>query len=42
MHRDNREMIERLTGIPVIAAAEHGYKDLDIDAEFLKSLYEEV
>ena len=42
MHRDNREMIERLTGIPVIAAAEHGCKDLDIDAEFLKSLYEEV
>lgn len=42
MHRDNREMIERLTGIPVIAAAEHDCKDLDIDAEFLKSLYEEV
>lgn len=42
MHCDNLEMIERLTGIPVIATAEHGCNDLDIDKEFLKSLYEEV
>jgi dethiobiotin synthetase len=39
MHRDNREMIGRLTGIPVTAVVPRDCTDIDIDTEVLKGLY---
>ena len=40
MEEDNRRMIEAMTGVSVIVAVEKGSGALDIDADFLASLYE--
>ncbi len=39
MEEDNRRMIEELTGVKVIAVVEPGATELDIDPEYLVSLY---
>ena len=39
MEEDNLRMIEELTGVKVIAKVEPGATELDIDPEFLASLY---
>lgn len=39
MEEDNRRMIEELTGVKVIAVVEPGAAELDIDPEYLASLY---
>lgn len=39
MQRDNRKMIEEITGIPVITCVKKNDVDLDINAEKLKELY---
>lgn len=39
MEEDNRRMIEELTGVKVIAIVEPGAAELDIDPEYLASLY---
>jgi dethiobiotin synthetase len=39
MEEDNRQMIEAITGVPVIAVVGQGDRTLDIDAGFLASLY---
>lgn len=39
MEEDNRRMIEELTGVKVIAVVEPGATELDIDTEYLASLY---
>lgn len=39
MEEDNKFMCEHMTGIPVIACVAKDDKDLDIDADFLMSLY---
>lgn len=40
MHRDNRNMIEELTGVPVIACVGSGDTEISIDAEKLAGYYE--
>ncbi len=40
MHEDNLKMCEYLTGIKVIAKVSRGDKEINIDEELLKSLYE--
>lgn len=40
LHRDNKEMCERLTGLKVIACVKRNDTDIDIDADFLMSLYD--
>lgn len=40
MEEDNLRMCEHLTGVKVIACVKEGDKELDIDAEYLASLYE--
>lgn len=40
MQNDNLKMIEKLSGIPVIACVKVGDKDLDIDANILAKIYE--
>ena len=40
MEEDNRLMCEELTGIPVIACVADGATDIQLDADFLASLYE--
>ena len=40
MHRDNADMCEHLTGIKVIARVKKDETDIDVSADFLKSLYE--
>lgn len=40
MEEDNKFMCEHMTGIPVIACVKENDKDLNIDIEVLKSLYE--
>ncbi len=40
MEEDNRDMIEKITGVPVIAVVKKGDTELDIDATFLAGLYE--
>lgn len=42
MHKDNKKMIEELTGVPVIACVPENSKDLDIDINNLTSLYKEL
>lgn len=42
MERDNKAMIEELTGVPVIACVPEGAKDLGVSADTLAALYEEV
>lgn len=39
MEEDNRRMIEELTGVKVIATVEPDATELDIDSEYLASLY---
>lgn len=39
---DNVKMVEELTKIPVIAKVHKNDTELDIDAEYLKSLYDEI
>lgn len=41
LHRDNKEVIENITGIPVIDCVEEN-KGLNIDTKFLCSLYKEM
>lgn len=41
MEEDNRFMCTELTGIPVLACVEDGAEALNIDADFLASLYKE-
>lgn len=40
MEEDNIRMIERRSGIRVIAKVKDGDTDLDIDGDYLSSLYE--
>lgn len=40
MHLDNLKMIERLTGIKVVATVSRGDKDLNIEKNVLEGLYE--
>lgn len=40
MEEDNVKMIEELTDVPVIACVQTGATEIDIEAEYLKSLYE--
>ena len=40
LHEDNLKMCEFLTGVRVVACVKDNDRDLDISAEFLKSLYE--
>ena len=40
MQEDNEKMIERLTGVPVIARVRDGDRELDVDLEVLKRLYD--
>lgn len=42
MHQDNKKLIEKLSGIPVVAVVGHGCDDINIDTEKLISLYEET
>lgn len=42
MHRDNKNMIEYITKIPVIATVKKNDRELDIDIEVLKDCYSEV
>ena len=42
LHRDNKRVIERLTGIEVIAMVEKGAKRLTIQTDKLCSLYKEI
>lgn len=42
MQRDNREMIEELTGIKVCAVVREGERELDIEINALKALYGEI
>lgn len=42
MHRDNKKMIEKLTGIPVIAEVKKDDNDLDIEIEELKKLFGDI
>lgn len=42
MHRDNLAMIEEITGIKVIAAVREGQTELELSAEELCALYEEI
>ena len=39
MEEDNLKMIEKITGVPVIATVKKGDTELDIDADFLAGLY---
>jgi len=41
-HRDNQQIIERLTGIEVIAMVENGAKILNVPTDKLCSLYKEI
>lgn len=41
MEEDNLKMCEYMTGLKVLACVSDGDNDIDIDAEFLASLYEE-
>lgn len=41
LHRDNKQIIERLTGIEVIALVEKGAKRLNVQNDMLCSLYKE-
>lgn len=40
MQADNKKMMKAITGIPVIAQVAPSAKEIDIDVDFLKSLYE--
>ena len=40
MEEDNRQMIEAITGVPVLAVIEPGAQELDMDAAALAALYE--
>ena len=40
MQEDNEKMIERLTGVPVIARVRDGDRELEVDLEVLKRLYD--
>ena len=40
MQEDNEKMIERLTGVPVIARVRDGARELEVDLEVLKRLYD--
>lgn len=42
MQEDNVKMIEAITSKPIVAKVKKGDKDIDIDAELLKSLYKEI
>ena len=42
LHRDNKQIIERLTDIKVIAVVEKGAKRLNLQNEMLCSLYKEI
>ena len=37
---DNEKMIERLTGVPVIARVRDGARELEADLEVLKRVYD--
>ena len=40
MQEDNEKMIERLTGVPVIARVRDGDGELEVDLEVLKRVYD--
>lgn len=42
MQRDNREMIEWITGLPVIAAVKENAAELDADARALAAIYDDI
>ena len=42
MHTDNKEVIEQLTNIPVIATVGKNQNDININIEYLKTLFKEV
>lgn len=41
MHRDNRQLCQQMTGVPVVACVREGDTRLDISPEILKGLYTE-
>ena len=40
MQEDNEKMIKRLTGVPVIARVRDGARELEVDLEVLKRVYD--
>lgn len=40
MEEDNRRFIEEFTGVPVIACIEDGAREIELEADFLASLFE--
>lgn len=42
LHRDNRQMIERLTGLPVLSCIPENDKDCHIDAQALAGIFSEI
>lgn len=42
LHEDNKNQIEHITGIPVIACVPYGATDLDVNSEELRKLYKEI
>ena len=42
LHRDNRQVIEQLTGVPVLACIERGARELKIEISALLAQYQEV
>jgi hypothetical protein len=40
MHQDNLVQVERLTGVNVLSTVKSSAKELDIDNEVLKGLFE--
>lgn len=40
IRKDNEKMIERLTGVPVIARVRDGDRELEVDLEVLKRVYD--
>lgn len=41
MHKDNLVMVEKLTGLNVVATVAHGEKDIDINIDVLKDMFKE-
>lgn len=41
MHRDNRQLCQQMTGVPVVACVKEGDTRLDLSPEVLKGLYTE-
>lgn len=40
MQEDNEKMIERLTGVPMLVRVKDGDRELEVDLEVLKRVYD--